>query len=68
MLSALRTIFLIAVFAGVGIFTARWITAYAVNGSTPEAQIRLAAAMAGLFAGGAACMLVGILMVAIKRD
>ncbi len=56
---ALRALVLLVVFLGVGWLTARRVQAHAVAG-TPAAEVRLAAAMAGLFAGGAAVVVVGI--------
>jgi uncharacterized membrane protein len=52
---------LLVVFVGVGWFTARHVRARAVPG-TPAAEVRLASAMAGLFAGGAAVVVTGIAM------
>jgi hypothetical protein len=57
----LRVLLLLVVFAGVGWFAAHLATAHAVAG-TPAAQVQLAAAMAGLFAGGAAAVVAGIAM------
>ena len=59
---AMRTLVLLVVFAGVGWLTARVVMHHAAVG-TPAAQIRLSSAMAGLFAGGAAAVIVGIAMV-----
>jgi hypothetical protein len=56
---ALRSLVLLLVFVGVGWFTARHVETRAVAG-TPAAEVRLASAMAGLFAGGAAVVVVGI--------
>lgn len=42
-----------AVFVGVGMVVDRTVLAHAGDRGTPQAQVRLAAAMAGLFAGGA---------------
>jgi len=52
----------VAAFAGVGWFTARGVMHHAAVG-TPAAEVRLSAAMAGLFAGGAAAVVVGIALV-----
>jgi len=59
---ARRIAILLAVFLGVGWLTARVVMHHAAVG-TPAAQIRLSSAMAGLFAGGAAAVIVGIAMV-----
>jgi hypothetical protein len=59
---ALRVLVVVFVFAGVGVLTAVAVTHHAVVG-TPAAEVRLAAAMAGLFAGGAAAVVVGIALV-----
>jgi len=59
---ALRTLIVVAVFVGVGLATANGVVKHAVNAGAAESQVRLAGAMAGLFAGGAAAVLVGIAM------
>jgi len=58
-----RVVLLIAVFAGVGWLTARGVMAHVASGGAMQPEVRLAGAMAGLFAGGAAAVLVGIAMV-----
>ena len=60
---AWRAVVLVAVFAGVGMETAKLVVEHAVNAGAAESQVRLAGAMAGLFGGGAAAVLVGIAMV-----
>jgi hypothetical protein len=60
---ALRTLFLLLVFAGVGWLTARGVMAHVASGGAMQPEVRLAGAMAGLFAGGAATVMVGIAMV-----
>jgi TRAP-type C4-dicarboxylate transport system permease small subunit len=55
----LRVLIVVAVFAGVGWGTARAVLHHAAMG-TPATQVRLSAAMAGLFAGGAAAVVAGI--------
>jgi hypothetical protein len=59
---ALRVLVLLVVFLGVGLLTAHGVVHHA-SAATPVAEVRLSAAMAGLFAGGAAAVLVGIAMV-----
>jgi hypothetical protein len=59
---ALRVAVVLVVFAGVGWGTARAVMHHAAVG-TPVAEVRLSAAMAGLFAGGAAAVVVGIALV-----
>jgi purine-cytosine permease-like protein len=63
---ALRVLLLLVVFAGVGWFAAHVVVSHAAA-NTPESQVRLSAATAGLFAGGAAAVLVGIAMLRIGR-
>jgi len=58
----LRTLIVVAVFVGVGLATANGVVKHAVNAGAAESQVRLAGAMAGLFAGGAAAVLAGIAM------
>jgi hypothetical protein len=58
---AMRTVLLLAVFCGVGLLAARAVMAHAAP-STPLAEVRLSAGMAGLFAGGAATVLLLIAM------
>jgi hypothetical protein len=58
---ALRVLLLLAVFLGVGWPAVRGVLHHA-SVTTPVAEVRLSAAMAGLFAGGAAAVLVGIAM------
>jgi hypothetical protein len=58
----LRTFIVVAVFVGVGLATANGVVKHAVNAGAAESQVRLAGAMAGLFAGGAAAVLAGIAM------
>jgi hypothetical protein len=59
---ALRVALLLAVFFGVGGLAVRGVIRHA-SASTPVAEVRLSAAMAGLFAGGAAAVVVGIILV-----
>ena len=60
---ALRTLVLLAVFAGVGWLTARAVMNRVASKGAMEPEVRLAGAMAGLFAGGAVTLVVGIAMV-----
>ena len=54
----LRVLVVVAVFAAVGWGTAHVVIARAVARGTPEYEVRLAGAMAGLFVGGAAAVIV----------
>ena len=62
-----RAALLVVVFVGVGLATADGVVRHAVNAGAAESQIRLAGAMAGLFAGGAAAVVVGIGMALMGR-
>ena len=62
----LQVLLLLAVFAAVAWLAAHMAIARAVAG-TPLPEVRLAAAMAALFAGGAAAVLAGIAMLWIGR-
>lgn len=55
-----RILLLLAIFLGVGFGAAHALIAHAVAAGTPEYKVRLAGAMGGLFAGGAATMLVAL--------
>lgn len=48
----------VAVFVGVGVFTAKTVIAHSAPGGIYALQVRLGSAMAGLFAGGIAATLV----------
>ena len=58
-----RILLLLAVFLGVGFWAAHALIAHAVAAGTPEYRVRLAGAMGGLFAGGAAAVLVFLALV-----
>ena len=60
---AWKTLLVVAVFLGVGYAVMRLVITHAVQMGTPDSELRLAAAMAGLFAGGAAACIVGIALV-----
>jgi hypothetical protein len=60
---ALRTLVLVGVFAGVGWLTARAVMNRVESKGAMQPEVRLSGAMAGLFAGGAATLVVGIAMV-----
>jgi hypothetical protein len=60
---ALRTLVLVGVFAGVGWLTARAVMSHVESKGAMQPEVRLSGAMAGLFAGGAATLVVGIAMV-----
>lgn len=58
---------MLAVFVGVGVSVDRAVIAHQRNNNTPESQIRLAAAMAGLFSGGAAATVAGLAVLLVKK-
>jgi hypothetical protein len=60
---ALRALVLVGVFAGVGWLTAREVMDHVASAGAMQPEVRLSGAMAGLFAGGAAALVVGIAMV-----
>jgi hypothetical protein len=60
---ALRTLVLLVVFAGVGWLTAHAVMGHAASKGAMQPEVRLAGEMAGLFAGGAATLVVWIAMV-----
>lgn len=55
-----RVVLLLAAFVGVGVLTARGVMTHVATGGAMQPEVRLAGAMAGLFAGGAAAVLLGI--------
>jgi hypothetical protein len=59
----LRVVVLVAVFAGVGWVTARAVMNHVESKGAMQPEVRLAGAMAGLFAGGAVTLVAGIAMV-----
>jgi hypothetical protein len=62
-----RTFVLLVVFAGVGWLTARGVMNHVASRGAMQPEVRLAGAMAGLFAGGAATVIAGIAMVWGRR-
>ena len=60
---AMRVLMLTAVFAGVGYLTARAVMGHVASAGAMQPEVRLAGAMAGLFAGGAVTLVVGIALV-----
>jgi hypothetical protein len=64
---ALRALVLVAVFVGVGWLTARGVMDHVASRGAMQPEMRLAGAMAGLFAGGAATLIAGIAMVSFRR-
>lgn len=64
---AVRVLVLVAVFAGVGWMTARAVMNHVESQGAMQPEVRLAGAMAGLFAGGAVTLVVGIAMVWTRR-
>ena len=59
---ALRAMVLVGVFAGVGWLTARAVMDHVASRGAMQPEVRLSGAMAGLFAGGAVTLVVGIAM------
>jgi sirohydrochlorin ferrochelatase len=59
---AVRALVLVLVFAGVGWFTARAVMGHVASQGAMQPEVQLAGAMAGLFAGGAVTLIVGIAM------
>jgi hypothetical protein len=59
---AVRALVLVVVFAGVGWFTARAVMDHVASRGAMQPEVRLSGAMAGLFAGGATTLVVGIAM------
>ncbi len=59
---ALRALVLVAVFVGVGWLTARAVMDHVASRGAMQPEVRLSGAMAGLFAGGAVTLIVGIAM------
>lgn len=68
----MRILLLLLVFVGVGWVTTtevmRHTESQAQNSGTMESQVRLAGEMAGLFAGGAATVIVGIALVWFRKE
>jgi hypothetical protein len=58
-----RALVLAAVFVGVGWLTARAVMDRVASKGAMQPEVRLSGAMAGLFAGGAVTLIVGIAMV-----
>ena len=58
----MRALVLVAVFAGVGWLTARAVMTHGESTGAMQPEVRLSGAMAGLFAGGATTLVVGIAM------
>jgi hypothetical protein len=66
---AWRAVFVVAVFIGVGMAVDKIVISHQRAANAPESQVRLSAAMAGLFAGGAsASILTLVLAFATKRN
>jgi hypothetical protein len=62
-----RAILVLAVFVGVGYAVDHAVKQHSRHAGTPESQVRLSAAMAGLFTGGAAASAV-LLAVAFSKQ
>ena len=63
-----RALVLVAVFVGVGWLTARAVMSHVASAGAMQPEVRLAGAMAGLFAGGAVTLIVGIAMVWSRKS
>jgi hypothetical protein len=63
----LRVVALVLVFVGVGWLTARGVMGHVASAGAMQPEVRLSGAMAGLFAGGAAALMVGIGMVWVRK-
>ncbi|MGI4829740.1 MAG: hypothetical protein ACRYFU_16325 [Janthinobacterium lividum] len=59
---SLRVLLLLSLFVGVGLWSAHAILLHAVAQGRPEYTVRLAAYMTGLFVGGSASTVAGVLM------
>jgi len=64
---AVRALVLVIVFGGVGWVTARGVMDHVASRGAMQPEVRLAGAMAGLFAGGAVTLIAGIAMVSFRR-
>ena len=64
---AWRAAVVLAVFAGVGLLTSHAVIAHEVRQGIAGVQVRMAAWMAGLFAGGAAATVAGIALIVTRR-
>jgi hypothetical protein len=53
---------LVAIFAGVGWWTARAVMHHVASRGAMQPEVRLSGAMAGLFVGGAVTLVIGIAM------
>ena len=62
-----RILILIAIFAGGGVWAAHVVVLRAVAQGQAEYNVRLASYMTGLFAGGSAAVLAGIIMLLLGR-
>ncbi len=62
-----RVFLLLAIFAGVGVWAARYVVAREVAHGQPEYAIRLASYMTGLFAGGVVTTLALVVMLLLDR-
>lgn len=60
---AIRSVVLLAVFLSVGWLASHGVMRRAANRGAMQPEVRLAGAMAGLFAGGATTLIAGIAMI-----
>ena len=63
-----RVLLLIAIFVGVGFWSAHAVIARSVARGMPEYDVRLAGYMAGLFIGGSVVTVVGVGMLVAGRS
>lgn len=62
-----RALLILATFLGVGYATMHLLVARAVARGTPEYSVRLGGAMGGLFVGGAAACVMGLVLLLSSR-
>ena len=63
----LRILLLLALFAGVGVWSAHYVIAREMARGQPEYAVRLASYMTGLFVGGSVATVAGVLMLLLSR-
>jgi hypothetical protein len=63
-----RAILVVAIFIGFGYAIDRAVLTHSRNAATPESQVRLSAAMAGLFGGGAVASVVTLALAFTRKS